>query len=114
LSKNDQDAIVKFVSDGFRYHVALAGDEIVGFVGIRDNRHLYHLFVAESFQRRGVGRRLWEVAHEECRSRSHAGPFTVNSSTNAIPMYERLGFRRTAPTQDQGGVVFNPMALSDA
>ena len=47
------------------------------------------------------------VASLERRERGHAGAFTVNSSNNAIAVYERLGFRRTAPVQDSGGVLFN-------
>jgi ribosomal protein S18 acetylase RimI-like enzyme len=112
LSKNDEAAIAQFVADGFRYHVAEIDGTIVGFVGVRDNRHLYHLFVAEAHHRRGIARRLWEVASLECRARGHAGAFTVNSSNNAVAVYERLGFRRAAPVQDSGGVLFNPMALS--
>jgi len=111
LSKNDEAAIAQFVADGFRYHVAEIDGMIVGFVGMRDNRHLYHLFVAERFHRRGIAKRLWDVASLECRGQGHTGPFTVNSSNNAVAIYERLGFRRTAPVQDNGGVLFNPMAL---
>ena len=111
LSKNDEAAIAQFVADGFRYHVAEDAGMIIGFVGVRDNRHLYHLFVAEPYHRRGIASRLWEVASSECRERGHTGPFTVNSSNNAVAIYERLGFRRTAPIQDSGGVLFNPMEL---
>ena len=110
LSNNDAAAIAHFVADGFRYHVAEIDGAIVGFVGVRDDRHLYHLFVAEPYQRRGLARRLWEIAASECRTRGHAGHFTVNSSNGAVAVYERLGFRRTAPVQDNGGVLFNPMA----
>ena len=112
LSKNDEAAIAQFVADGFRYHVAEVDGIIVGFVGVRDDRHLYHLFVAEPHHRRGIARRLWEVASAECRERGHTGAFTVNSSNNAVAVYERLGFRRTASVQDSGGVLFNPMALA--
>jgi len=110
LSKNDENAIARFVTDGFRYHIAEIDGEIVGFVGVRDNRHLYHLFVAVPYHRRGIARQLWDVASLECRERGHTGAFTVNSSNNAVAVYERLGFRRTAPIQDSGGVLFNPMA----
>jgi ribosomal protein S18 acetylase RimI-like enzyme len=67
LSKNDAAAISRFVADGFRYHVAEADGTIVGFVGVRDDRHLYHLFVAESHQRRGIAGRLRDVAAAGCR-----------------------------------------------
>ena len=83
---------------------------IVGFVGVRDNKHLYHLFVANDFQRRGVARRLWTVAREECIAAGNPGTFTVNSSNNAVAAYERLGFVRSGPTKNDDGVLYNPMA----
>ena len=110
LSKNNEDSITGFVNEGFRYHVAHLNGQIVGFVGMRDNKHLYHLFVATVLQRQGLGRRLWEVARAECIAAGNPGEFTVNSSKNAIGVYERFGFVRTAPTQDSNGVLYNPMA----
>lgn len=110
LANNDETAIARFVANGFRYHVAEVDGTIAGFVGTRDNRHLYHLFVAQQYHLRGIARRLWQTASMECRERGHTGAFTVNSSNNAVAVYERLGFRRTAPVQDNDGVLFNPMA----
>jgi ribosomal protein S18 acetylase RimI-like enzyme len=115
LSKNNEAAIAQFVEDGFRYHVAEVAGEIVGFVGVRDNSHLYHLFVARTLQDQGLGRRLWNIASSECRQCGNGGRFMVNSSNNAVVVYERFGFKRTAPMQDNDGVLFNPMKLlSDA
>jgi ribosomal protein S18 acetylase RimI-like enzyme len=114
LKKNNADSIRQFVANGFRYHVAGLGGEIVGFVGIRDNKHLYHLFVEEQFQRQGIGRALWDVARAECLASGNPGAFTVNSSNNAVPIYERLGFVRTGPTEERDGVRYNPMALTNA
>jgi ribosomal protein S18 acetylase RimI-like enzyme len=110
LANNDEAAIARFVANGFRYHVAEVDGTIAGFVGTRDDRHLYHLFVAEPYHRRGIARRLWQTASRECRERGHTGAFTVNSSNNAVAVYEHLGFRRTAPVRDNDGVLFNPMA----
>ena len=110
LAKNNEKSIRQFVADGFRYHVAEVDDRLIGFVGVRDNSHLYHLFVANDFQRQGVGRRLWDVARAECAAAGNSRRFTVNSSNNAVPVYERLGFVRTAPMQNNEGVLYNPMA----
>jgi len=112
LAKNDETNIRGFIARGFRYHVAESRGRIVGFVGVRDNRHLYHLFVANDFQRRGVARRLWTVVREQCIAAGNPGSFTVNSSNNAIPVYERLGFVRSGPAKNDGGIVYNPMATS--
>ena len=109
LANNNEDRIRAFVAHGFRYHVAESRGRIVGFVGARDNQHLYHLFVANDCQRQGLGRRLWAVAREACLAAGNPGSFTVNSSNNAVPVYERLGFVRAGPTKNHGGVLYNPM-----
>jgi GNAT superfamily N-acetyltransferase len=111
LVKNGAAAIREFIASGFRYHVAEMDGRIVGFVGVRGNTHLYHLFVAAPLQRRGIGRRLWEVAKHECEAAGQRGPFTVNASDNAVPVYERWGFRRAGPPRSSNGIVYNPMEL---
>jgi hypothetical protein len=42
--------------------------------------------------------------------RRHSGVFTVNASNYAVPLYEALGFERTAPMQ-VSVVRYNPMRL---
>jgi GNAT superfamily N-acetyltransferase len=111
LAKNGAPAIREFIADGFRYHVAEADGRIVGFVGVRGDRHLYHLFVDTPLQRRGIGRALWEVARRACEASGHRGPFTVNASDNAVPVYERWGFRRSGSPRSANGIVYNPMEL---
>jgi GNAT superfamily N-acetyltransferase len=111
LGKNDASAIRRFIEDGFRYHVAEIDGVLVGFVGIRDNSHLYHLFVAKPVHSRGIGRQLWEHAKRECARNGHCGAFTVNASLNAVPIYERWGFRRDGPPREGDGVLYNPMKL---
>lgn len=111
LDANDAAAIVQFMSGAFRYHVAESAGELIGVVGVRDNSHLYHLFVARRLQGRGIGRRLWEHAVQDCLDRGNPGTFTVNSSLNAVGAYERLGFVATVPGQVRGGIPFVPMRL---
>jgi ribosomal protein S18 acetylase RimI-like enzyme len=114
LTKNNENSIREFVAQGFRYHVAELNGRIIGFVGVRDNKHLYHLFVANEFQRQGLGRQLWNVARAQCLAAGNPGNFTVNSSNNAVAIYERLGFVRTGPMQNRDGVLYNPMATNHA
>ena len=111
LLRNNAAAIRGFIVNGYRYHVAELNGELVGFVGVRDNKHLYHLFVTKSMQGRGLGRSLWQFAKEECLRNGNQGVFTVNSSRNAIPVYERFGFVQCASEQNSNGVVYNPMRL---
>jgi ribosomal protein S18 acetylase RimI-like enzyme len=114
LTQNNESSIRQFVAEGFRYHVAELDGRVIGFVGVRDNKHLYHLFVANEFQRQGLGRQLWNVARADCVAAGNPGSFTVNSSNNAVAIYEKLGFVRAAPTQNKDGVFYNPMAKNHA
>lgn len=112
LSSNDAAAIRGFIANGFAYWVAERDQAIVGFVGVRDNSHVYHLFVGESVQGQGLATRLWQVAKEACCRAGNSGRFTVNSSNYAVGFYEALGFRRSQPMQDSGGVLYNPLEMS--
>jgi ribosomal protein S18 acetylase RimI-like enzyme len=105
------EAIAEKIASGYRYHVAEDAGHLVATVGMRDNRHLYHLFVAESHQGRGLARRLWDVALVASRAAGYAGAYTVNSSRYARGFYERLGFMVTSDTIEKDGVVFVPMTL---
>jgi len=78
LASMNLDAIKKYIHSGFKYHVAEIDKQVVGVVGIRDNSHLYHLFVAEKYQRKGIARKLWQLAMEACLANGNPGEFTVN------------------------------------
>lgn len=111
LRENNEDGFRGFIESGFVYHVAEAGGQVVGFAGMRDRSHLYHMFVDRHWHRQGVARRLWEVARAAAIEGGGSGNFTVNASNYAVPVYEAMGFVRTGPTQELKGMVFNPMAL---
>lgn len=104
-------AIQKLMQDGYRYHVAVVEDSVVGVIAMRDNRHLYSLFVAEEYQRQGIARKLWQVAKEACLGNGNDGEFTVNSSEYAQEVYKRLGFVAQPGPRIKNGVVFYPMSL---
>jgi len=106
LAENDEHGIRGYLARGHACHVALDGDQLAGFIAIRDNSHLFHLFVGTAWQRQGLARRLWHMA------RGGDGNFTVNASNYAVPAYERLGFVRVAPTQCVKGLSFNLMLLA--
>ncbi len=85
---------------------------MAGVVALRNNRHLYHLFVAPEFQGRGLGRQLWSHAREFALGTGNPGEFTVNASRNAVVVYERFGFAPVGPEVQQHGVAFVPMRLT--
>lgn len=97
-------------STRYIYLVAEERHALLGFIAIRDGTHLFHLFVARSHQRAGMATRLWQAALEAA---CQGGPaaFTVNSSLNAVPVYEAFGFRATGPVASVHGISFLPMRL---
>jgi GNAT superfamily N-acetyltransferase len=115
LNANNEAAISSFMQQGFVYFVAEHADatsaEIIGCIGMRHNSHLYHLFVTEDWQGQGLARLLWQQAMQYCEAEGNPGSYTVNSSNNAVAVYQALGFVRTGPVQQMHGVWFNPMQL---
>lgn len=96
-------------STRFRFWVVDTGLDPVGVVALRDCNHLYHLFVAQAFQRTGLASRLWSTAHAAALQSGNPGNFTVNASVNAVPVYQHFGFLATGPELRSHGVVFVPM-----
>jgi predicted N-acetyltransferase YhbS len=107
------DAIRGYLSSSeYVYRVAEEDGALVGVVAIRDNRHLYHLFVAPDGHGRGLARRLWTEAMDAALRAGNPGEFTVNSSVYAVPVYERFGFVPTGPRVEANGIAFVPMRLT--
>lgn len=67
--------------------------------------HIALFFVDKQFQRRGIGRELFNAAVADCRFDS----ITVNSSPYAVEVYHRLGFIDTDTEQTVSGLRFTPM-----
>ena len=105
LASMQPESIEKYIRSGFKYHVAVIDKQVVGVVGVRDNSHLYHLFVTEKYQRKGIAKNLWQLAMEACLSRGNMGEFTVNSSEYAQGVYEQLGFIALSGPKENNGVV---------
>lgn len=99
----------KMSADNFRFHLAEDNGGLIGVVAVRDNKHLYYLFVAKSHQKQGLSRALLERAKSESLPFNDSGVFTVNASNYAVKAYERLGFVLKGTTQETNGVLYIPM-----
>lgn len=112
-SENDEAGLRGFMAAGTAYYAAIIDDALVGFIAVRENKHLFHMFVSKDHHGKGVARALWRHARQQALARGNPGQFTVNASNYAVPVYERMGFVRTAPTQCKNGIYFNPMQLDE-
>ncbi|HEV7816938.1 MAG TPA: GNAT family N-acetyltransferase [Janthinobacterium sp.] len=106
-------AIAGYIGAGnVHYQMGFIGAELAGVVALRDRRHLFHLFVAPAFQRRGIGRLLWQAGKEAAIAAGNTQGFTVNSSVHAAAMYQRFGFVASGPRVEQHGIAYIPMQLT--
>ncbi len=99
-------------SPRYAYLVAELEGQIAGFVAMRDNKHLFHLFVAAAHQRIGIARALWEQARQVSLRAGPITEFTVNSSLNAVPVYLSFGFAPAGAIMQEHGIAFLPMRLT--
>ena len=83
-------AIENYLSqEKYQYQIAHLGGELdsrlAGVVAMRDNTHLFHLFVPRALHRRGIALQLWQAARGASIARGKTTGFTVNSSVYALP-----------------------------
>ena len=81
--------------------------QVIGYGAMKRLNHLYHLFVAEAFQGKGISRKLWEqlIAEESNAT------YTLRSSIFAIPVYERFGVKAVGERGSKDGVSFQSMVF---
>ncbi len=93
--------------------VSRKGETIVGVIEVRNNDHIYLLFVDAAYHRQGIGKTLLKAALARCvKQDPKVDEITVNSSPFAVPIYQRLGFVAMGGEQVQDGIRFIPMARS--
>lgn len=108
-----QPAIIRsnLQAQNYDYQLAHDGDVLAGVVAVRDNAHLFNLYVGSPWHGQGIGKALWAVARERALARGNPGRFTVNSSAFAEQMYLHFGFVPTGPMAEMHGIRFIPMRL---
>ena len=85
--------------------VYIIGNEIVGYISMKENSHLYHLFVSESHQRKGIANTLWQ----HVLGQNNAEKYTLRSSLYAVPVYKKWGFVETDSVREKDGIKFQSM-----
>lgn len=91
---------------GYSSYVAESTCGVVGFISMRGDDYLYHLFVAKSFHRQGIARCLWQ--HVTAQGRAEV--INLRSSLFAVPAYQKLGFEVSGAEVALGALRFQPMA----
>jgi len=86
-------------------------DKIIGVIATRDKSHITLMFVDKQHHKKGIAKQLYHAALFEIKKNADVTQVTVNSSPYAVPVYERLGFIKTAEQQEhENGIIYVPMA----
>jgi GNAT superfamily N-acetyltransferase len=107
-TRTDSAFLFRFQNVEFTNFVCELEGEIVGYISFKGNSHLYHLFVAETHQGKGLSKRLWAHAITYCIS----DRYSLRSSIYAIPVYQKLGFRTVGDAGEKDGIGFQSMELN--
>ena len=93
-----------------RFYGAYEENTLIGVLATRgeDGAHIALFFVDAAWQGRGVGKALFLLARERCRSER----MTVHSSPYAKNIYEHLGFTAVSSEQLSNGIRYHPMQYS--
>jgi len=90
------------IREGQRYHVAELDGRLAGVVAMRDDRHVFRLFVGRRFRNLGIGRALLRKALADARHRAGTRTFTLYSSAHALGAYVRMGFLKAGRSVPRG------------
>ena len=80
-------------------------NQIVGFIVIKEDNHLFHLFVDEKYHQQYIGKKLWEYVKKNILFET----MTTNASLYAINVYESFGFVKQKDIQTYKELEFLPM-----
>ena len=91
---------------------AFEGDKLVGVMTVSQHGNLSCAFVLPDYQRKGIGRALFQRVCEHIRA-EHPLPFEIklNASPYAVPFYRTLGFQAVAEKSEYHGMVSTPMVM---
>jgi predicted N-acetyltransferase YhbS len=90
-SFSEEEVMKRLMAHNYVYYIAEDSQGISGFIALRDNKHLYHLFVRPDSHGQGIGRSLWHHLLAE----SNWSTCTVNSAPCAVPIYRSFGFKES-------------------
>ena len=79
-------------SPRYAYLIAELEGQMVGLVAMRDQKHLFHLFVAPAHQRIGIARALWERARQLSLQTGPITEFTGSTNLERSACVQFVGF----------------------
>lgn len=81
--------------------------EVVGYIELKEGRHIAMLFVSPRFQKRGVGKSLISKILPYAKS----DVITVSASLTSIAAYLEFGFECVGEASESAGLTYQPMEI---
>lgn len=110
-SMREPAVLANIASDRFTWWIAERNGAAQGLISLRDNAHLYQMFVMSALHGQGIGRRLWLHLLSTMTPTHLPKTITVNASAFGAPFYRKLGFVATGPRIETCGIAFVPMSF---
>ena len=98
------------VNSKLSFYGAYEVAELVGMIAIRDYQHISLFFIKTAYQRKGIGRLIFNRVREDYEKQI----FTVNSSPYAVDIYKRLCFMPISAERITNGIKYTPMVLLES
>lgn len=87
-------------------------EKMIGVIAVKDFCHISLLFVDKAYHRKGIAKELFAKTVKRCMQENpKIKEITVNSSSYAVEIYERLGFKQMGPQTTKDGITFVPMKI---
>jgi len=81
--------------------------EVIGFLELKEGRHIAMLFVSPGSQKKGVGKSLISAMLPYAKK----NVVTVNASLTSVPAYLHYGFECTGDASESAGLTYQPMKI---
>lgn len=89
--------------------VAVIGKKIVGIIEAKNENRISRFFVDNSFQKRGIGTKLFKTMEKICKQRK-SKVIKIYSSLDAVKFYEKMGYKKTGKVREnRRGIVYQKM-----
>ena len=81
--------------------------EPIGFLELKEGRHIAMLFVSPSAQKKGVGKSLVSAMFPYAKN----NVITVSASLTSVPAYLHYGFKCNGEASESAGLKYQPMKI---
>lgn len=109
----DYNVIKQKLTENMKMFVVKDNKKIIGMIAFRDFKHICMLFVDKEYHKKGIGKKLVEIAINICKScNDELKTVTVNSSPYAVEFYHKIGFKDIENEKIEDGIRFTPMSYN--